>query len=432
MGVFSFNLDTLSDYFQSKTRALGCKATCGSVRASSVRASSVPRERTPIAKADGPTKMQKQGTQEELVCREDSWQSGSTRASSRSPRSTATSSPSSSNHGADRRWSKESRKSTSTIKSTSTSNSGHSKWSVSLKSFKMGPNPSMKSSKSATSEAQSGSSALVGEAHHIGPRPTMEDEFVYFPNFMKSSTTTFLAVYDGHGGRRCVDFVKQVLHRNFANHVQEQPNNISLAFTNAFVETDESLQTLGITQSGCTACCCFMRLELGAWYLYTAHVGDTRAVLSRGGSAYRLTALSDHKPSDPEEARRIIQAGGRINNRRVNGALAISRALGDHLLKTPLQKQSIVSNIPDVSRVEITEQDEFIVVACDGLWDVMEDQEAVEIVRDAAGAILERAKNVSSQQVASMLAQVLVKEALLRGTTDNVTCAIIFPVLPEV
>ncbi|OWZ58350.1 protein phosphatase [Cryptococcus neoformans 125.91] len=107
--------------------------------------------------------------------------------------------------------------------------------------------------------------------------------------------------------------------------------------------------------------------------LYTANVGDARAVLCRGGKAVRLTY--DHKGSDAQEAKRITDAGGFVMNNRVNGVLAVTRSLGDASMK------EFVVGAPYTTETTLDEQDEFLIVACDGLWDVCSDQEAVEIVQ---------------------------------------------------
>ena len=93
--------------------------------------------------------------------------------------------------------------------------------------------------------------------------------------------------------------------------------------------------------------------------LYTANVGDARAVLSRGGKAVRLTY--DHKGSDKQEAKRIMDAGGFVMNNRVNGVLAVTRSLGDSSMK------EFVVGSPYTTETELSEDDEFLVIACDGV-----------------------------------------------------------------
>lgn len=110
--------------------------------------------------------------------------------------------------------------------------------------------------------------------------------------------------------------------------------------------------------------------------LYTANVGDARAVLSRGGKAVRLTY--DHKGSDPQEVKRITDAGGFVLNQRVNGVLAVTRALGDASVK------QFVSGSPYTTETTLGDEDTQLIIACDGLWDVCSDQQAVDLIKDVA------------------------------------------------
>jgi len=116
--------------------------------------------------------------------------------------------------------------------------------------------------------------------------------------------------------------------------------------------------------------------------IYVANAGDSRSVISVKGKVKELS--SDHKPYDRTEEFRIYNAGGYVDNGRVNEDLALSRALGDFRYKrntslTP-EKQIITPN-PDVSVHAITEEDEFLVIACDGIWDCLSSQQVVDFVR---------------------------------------------------
>jgi len=93
----------------------------------------------------------------------------------------------------------------------------------------------------------------------------------------------------------------------------------------------------------------------------------------------------DHKPTDSPELERIVRAGGQVGaDSRVNGGLNLSRAIGDHFYKEnqslPLEEQMITA-MPDVRTRTITEDDEFFVVACDGIWNSMSSQEVVNFVQ---------------------------------------------------
>ncbi|KAF7376149.1 Phosphatase 2C like protein [Mycena sanguinolenta] len=137
--------------------------------------------------------------------------------------------------------------------------------------------------------------------------------------------------------------------------------------------------------------------------LYCANAGDARGVLCRGGNAVRLTY--DHKGSDKQEAKRITDAGGFVMSGRVNGVLAVTRSLGDSSMK------EFVVGAPYTTETELCDDDEFLILACDGLWDVTSDQAAVDLIRD-----------VEDAQVAS---QMLLKDALANHTSDNVTVLVV-------
>jgi protein phosphatase PTC1 len=137
--------------------------------------------------------------------------------------------------------------------------------------------------------------------------------------------------------------------------------------------------------------------------LYTANAGDARGVLCRAGKAVRLTY--DHKGSDKQEAKRITDAGGFVMNGRVNGVLAVTRSLGDSSMK------EFVVGSPYTTETELCEEDELLILACDGLWDVAGDQQAVDI-----------AKAIPDAQEASIA---LLNYALGKSTTDNVTILVV-------
>lgn len=105
--------------------------------------------------------------------------------------------------------------------------------------------------------------------------------------------------------------------------------------------------------------------------LTVANAGDSRCVLARAkGAAYDMS--DDHKPEDEKELNRITTAGGVVNGQgRVNGGLNLSRAIGDHCYKTneklDLENQMITA-LPDLRTVKLNPEDEFMVLACDGIW----------------------------------------------------------------
>lgn len=220
-----------------------------------------------------------------------------------------------------------------------------------------------------------------------GWRPTMEDAFLATPAIDDDgwSGTAAFGVMDGHGGDRVARFCERHLLEEVSkgNH-----QDVSAALVDAFHRMDELLGDRHLIEedahcAGCTAnlCCVLQNV------IVCANAGDSRAVLCRGGRAIPLS--QDHKPNNPEERTRIKKAGGRViqfpaNVYRVNGKLNLSRSIGDLRYKqnpglTP--DEQMISATPDVRVEPRQQQDEFLVIACDGIWDVMRNQEVVDFIR---------------------------------------------------
>lgn len=136
--------------------------------------------------------------------------------------------------------------------------------------------------------------------------------------------------------------------------------------------------------SGCTAVVAL----LSGRDLFVANAGDSRAVVCRDGKVVEMSY--DHKPEDDLELARIRKAGGRVTlDGRVNGGLNLSRAIGDHGYKAnkelPAEEQ-MISALPDLKRVTIEPNDEFMVLACDGIWNYMSNEEVVGYVKQRIDA----------------------------------------------
>lgn len=115
-------------------------------------------------------------------------------------------------------------------------------------------------------------------------------------------------------------------------------------------------------------------------YVYCANAGDARGVLYEKGKAIDLS--KDHKPDLPQERSRVLAAGHHVEDGRVDGVIAISRAIGDWEYKSATlePEKMAVSAYPDISKTLITKDTEFIICACDGIWDCMKSQEACDFV----------------------------------------------------
>jgi len=192
----------------------------------------------------------------------------------------------------------------------------------------------------------------------------------------------FFAVYDGHGGSNIAKFAGQNVHKRLVTEETYKQKDYGAALKRAFLGTDEDIlanPTYVREPSGCTAVAALVTNDNK---IYVANAGDSRAVLSVKGEVKPLSF--DHKPSNDVEKARISGAGGYIEYGRVNGNLALSRALGDFEFKknTALgAEKQIITADPDITVHEITEEDEFLIIACDGIWDCLSSQQAVDFVR---------------------------------------------------
>ncbi|ORY83079.1 phosphatase 2C-domain-containing protein [Protomyces lactucae-debilis] len=226
---------------------------------------------------------------------------------------------------------------------------------------------------------------IYGISDMQGWRISMEDAHAAILNLTEASgkeQVSVFAVYDGHGaGANVALFTGDRLHRIVAAEDAFKKKDYEAALKSGFLATDRAI--LGDRKfiedpSGCTATVNLIT----EGKIYCANAGDSRTVLGSKGNAIPLS--QDHKPQNAKEKERICAAGGFVDFDRVNGNLALSRAIGDFEFKKnkdlPAERQ-IVTADPDVKVHEITQDDEFLVVACDGIWDCKSSQEVIEFVR---------------------------------------------------
>lgn len=174
--------------------------------------------------------------------------------------------------------------------------------------------------------------------------------------------------------------------------------------------------------AGCTACVVLVTKT----EIYCANAGDSRAVLSKKLRAKDLSV--DHKPDTPSERRRIERANGFVEESRVNGMLALSRSLGDFEYKNnPILKpqDQIISAYPDVTVEKLTNDTDFIVVACDGIWDCLPSQEVVNFVGEKLK--MKKGRNNLGNVVEDLFEYIVAPDVATSGGIgcDNMTCIVI-------
>eukprot|EP00092_Neocalanus_flemingeri_P027446 GFUD01029767.1.p1 GENE.GFUD01029767.1~~GFUD01029767.1.p1 ORF type:complete len:1184 (-),score=323.29 GFUD01029767.1:921-4472(-) len=252
-------------------------------------------------------------------------------------------------------------------------------------------------------------------------RKRMEDRHVvlhdlkaYLPSALQNKIdplehVSYYAVFDGHAGTDAAAYAAAHLHELLVES-QAYPADPVQAFKEAFTTCDKDFVATS-KKSGSTAVCALIKGGL----LYVAWLGDSQATLVRGGVPIKIVA--SHKPNRDDERARIEALGGAImhfGTWRVNGQLAVSRAIGDGEYKP------YVSAEPDVTTVVLNGSDEFLIVGCDGLWDTVTPEEATEIVFNH----LEE-KRAEAGDIGDICARLATK-AKEKGSGDNITIIVVF------
>lgn len=251
-----------------------------------------------------------------------------------------------------------------------------------------------------------------------GKRPSNEDKHVVILNSNNNKKSMlpidFINISDGHGGSFVAKFVTSNLPQLLLDKRIKYPLN-KIFVKKIYKTIQQILRTKYNNQSNhCGATClAVMHYKKNKQqYLNVLNTGDTRAVLCRKGYAIALT--KDHKPNWPDERERIEKLGGKIkfdgDDWRIND-LSVSRAFGD------IDAEPYVTCLPDLYRYKLDKTDNFLIVACDGVWDVLSNQDAVNFV-------LNELKNIKSKS--TNIARRLGEHALRLGSSDNITIAIMF------
>lgn len=245
------------------------------------------------------------------------------------------------------------------------------------------------------------------EASDIGGRPTNEDAHVFQDLYInKLGHVTIAGVFDGHGGSEISNILAKELGGYLVKELNsklksDNPQVVSQMLVQAFSHFDDLLRAKKV-RSGSTMTLVLITKDK----IYSANLGDSRTLIFTPDENI-LLETKDHKPSDPTEKERIIAAGGNVINvwsvERVNGNLSLSRAFGDFgITEKPLGSTYYISNVADVSYIE-RNQPVYILLACDGIWDVFNSKDLVGMVSQAYNC------------------NAIIKSAYNRGSRDNMT-----------
>jgi protein phosphatase 1L len=255
----------------------------------------------------------------------------------------------------------------------------------------------------------------VGIAEDQGRRPYMEDRHVVCRDLGGHKGINLYGVFDGHGGHQAADFCVDRLP-NILSKEKDFPKNLQRALVSSFLKVDDEFVNETRSSGSDDGTTAVVALIVdgngngnGNSTIFVANAGDSRALLiQRGGKFEPLS--SDHKPNRPDETQRIKAAGGNIYFNgvwRVSGILAVSRAIGDRLLKP------YVTARPEVTTWNVSKDDEILILATDGVWDVLTNENIASLIA--------RLDPHDMQTAADMIAS----NAVAAGSTDNVTVIVI-------
>ncbi|CAA7032256.1 unnamed protein product [Microthlaspi erraticum] len=294
-----------------------------------------------------------------------------------------------------------------------------------------------------------------GVASVCGRRREMEDAVAVHPFFYRQKTEYsstgfhYFGVYDGHGCSHVAMRCRERLHELVREELEADDADWKKSMARSFTRMD--MEAVALNAGGAANCRCELQRPdcdavgstavvsvLTPEKIVVANCGDSRAVLCRNGKPIPLS--SDHKPDRPDELDRIHAAGGRViywDGPRVLGVLAMSRAIGDNYLKP------YVISEPEVTVLDRVNEDDFLILASDGLWDVVSNETACNVVlmclrgkvngqlssspeRDLAGAgnVVLGGEDTSDEacEKASVL---LTRLALARQSSDNVSVVVV-------
>lgn len=256
-----------------------------------------------------------------------------------------------------------------------------------------------------------------------GKRPTQEDQHITLLNLDNSNENynpiNFFGVFDGHGGSKISKYLKNNLPDFFIpklkKNIYKNNESVSTYINGVYNFLQENLKnkhTKIAEHCGSTACIGINLINhKNKNILWMVNVGDSRGVLcDKTGEAVQLTV--DHKPNLPDEKKRIENLGGQItydgSEWRIK-SLSLSRAFGD------LDCCPYVTHLPNIYRYKINSKDKFLIIACDGLWDALSNENAVEFI-----------KKLQLKNYTGNYAKELATHALVKGSYDNITVIIYF------
>lgn len=275
-------------------------------------------------------------------------------------------------------------------------------------------------------EHGSGNGLSYGVSSMQGWRVEMEDAHCAITGLGEGlEDWSFFAVFDGHAGASVSAHCADQLLGCIVGSEEFKQSDFLKGIRTGFLNLDNRLREIpefasGEDKAGSTAVCTLVSPK----QVYIANCGDSRAIICRAGDP--VFSTRDHKPIVPSEKERIQNAGGTVMIQRVNGSLAVSRALGDYEYKNVEGRgpcEQLVSPEPEVFVLDRDEEnDEFLILACDGIWDVMSNEDVCAYVRSLL-LLTDDLETITNQ---------VIDTCLYKGSRDNMSIVLVtFPAAPK-
>nr|GLL39928.1 probable protein phosphatase 2C 50 isoform X1 [Ipomoea trifida] len=312
---------------------------------------------------------------------------------------------------------------------------------------------------------------LWGLVSICGKRLEMEDSAVALPRFSgipsqmqihvpdtnamaRNSLAHFYGVYDGHGGCQVANYCRERFHLALTEELNTRKEDLHIesvgsnwkeqwekALFSCFQKVDDEVGGISRSDNGFESDAAVDPIAPEAvgstavvsivcpTHIIVANCGDSRAVLCRGKSAMPLSV--DHKPNREDEYSRIEALGGKVINwdgHRVSGVLAVSRSIGDRYLRPYVIPE------PEMTFTPRAKEDECLILASDGLWDVMANEEVCDVARrrillwhkkNGGGTPSKERGDNATDPAAQDAAQYLTRIALQRGSQDNISVIVV-------
>jgi serine/threonine protein phosphatase PrpC len=246
----------------------------------------------------------------------------------------------------------------------------------------------------------------------------MEDCFDAVLNFRDRPDEAFFAIYDGHSGPNAAKFASKNIARSIAGQ-ESLDSNTSSSIKNAFLAVDHEFLTIvsekyertkRLMADGTTVTAILLKGDT----LYCCNLGDSECVMSKAGRPVVCSKI--HTPASPKEKARAEANGVMIKLNRLAGTLGVPRGIGDAEFKDLEKKGPAASTAkPSIKEFELDSNVEFVILACDGLWDVMRPEQATKFV----------SRRLKENLPLKEVTEQLVNHSIDLGSMDNVSAIVV-------